>query len=364
MAVSPDDANDLAGEVVNAYLQAETSLLGRLASFIGVDLDSGSWSLDRRNSAGLVRRTVSAVLGRLLNRGQKAVGRAAKEAERRGTALADEELGSSSAELPTSPGVHAKRGAQRMSDDLRAVNTAMVDQTLSAYHRIITAVTNEVEAGTATRLQAAARALARFADAGISGFVDRAGKRWELATYVEMSVRTHAANIMVDAHTARLEEAGVRLVMVSEAPYECPKCKPWEGKILEIGGATGKHEVSIRSGRTGETVTVGVAGSLDEARADGLFHPNCRHNVTAYLPGFTRAPEKAQVKATYKDTQRQRQIERTARKWDRRKAVAITDEERQLANAKLKEWRKKAREHAAENSLPRKTNRERHDATR
>lgn len=364
MAISPDDAQDLAGDVADAYSQAEVGLLARIASFIGIGLDSGSWSTDRRDSAGLVRRAVTAVLGRLLSRGSKAADKAAKEAERRGTALADDELGSSADGLPPPSGVHAKRGAQRINDDLRAVNGAMVTQAMNAYHRIITEVTQSVEAGTNTRLQAAGRALARFADEGITGFTDKRGHRWELRTYVEMAVRTHAANIMVDAHTTRLEEAGVRLVMVSDAPYECEKCKPWEGKVLEIGGPSGKHSVTVKNAAGGGTITVQVAGSLEEARSAGLFHPNCRHNVTGYLPGVTRAPNPPTVKATYKDTQRLREMERTARKWDRRRAVALTDEERQYAESKFREWRGKARKHAAEKQLPRKTNRERHDATR
>lgn len=365
MAVSPEDSEDLAAEVANAYAEAEVGLLGRIARFIGLGLNSESWESDRRSGAGLVRRIIGSIVGSLLKRGRKAASSAAKEAERRGVAQADGELGALAKDLPPPSGVHAKQGAAKIGDDLGKVEKAMADQAVSAYHRIISLVSTSVEAGTATRLQAAAKALDLFANEGITGFVDRAGRKWELRTYVEMAVRTHVANVMVDAHTARIESAGVRLVMVSQAPYECEKCKPWEGKILEIGGPHGPHDVKVKNAGGSGSITVRVAGSLDEARSAGLFHPNCRHSVEAYLAGVSRAPEKPDTKGvTYEDTQKLRYYERQARKWDRRRAVALTDEDRKAAEAKFKAWRAKAREHTKKTGLPRKTNRERHDAVR
>lgn len=365
MAVSPEDADDLAGEVADAYSEAELTMLGRIAQFLGTGLNLDNWASERRNSGGLVRRTLGKLLGALLGKGKKAVDKAATEAERRGVAAADEELGERASDLPPPSGVHAKRGVEKLNDALKAADDAILSQTMTAYQRIITAVAADVEAGTKTRLQAAADALARFANEGITGFVDKSGRKWSLRTYVEMAVRTQTADIMVQAHTSRLEDAGVRLVMVSDAPYECPLCKPWEGKVLEVGGPSGPHDVRVRNVGGGGSITVRVAGSLEEARSKGLFHPNCRHNITGYLPGVSRAPEKPDTKGvTYEDTQRQRALERNARKWDRRKAVALTDEERAAADAKFKYWRKQAREHAAKTGLPRKTNRERHEAVR
>lgn len=365
MSVSPEDAEDLASEVAGLYTQAELTIFGRLAQFIGTGLANATWATDRRNAAGPLRRALGSMLSGLFKRGRKAAAKAAAEAERRGVAQADGELGALSDNLPPPSGVHTKRGTEKMGDDLKRVESAMVDQSMSIYHKVITQAAAKVEAGNTTRLKAAGHALAEFANQGITGFVDKTGRKWELASYVEMAVRTTTANIMIDAHADRIQSAGVRLVMVSDAPYECEKCKPWEGKILEIGGPKGPHEVTVKRAGERGSITVRVAGSLDEARSKGLFHPNCRHSISAYLPGVTRTPEKPDTKGvTYKDTQRLREIERTARKWDRRRAVALSDEERALAEAKFKEWRKKAREHTAKTGLPRKTNRERHDATR
>lgn len=364
MAVSPEGSDDLGEEVARLYTEAETTLLGRIAAFLGVGLDSDSWTQDRRNGAGAVRRAIGGLLGALFGKGRKAAAKAAKEAERRGVAAADDELGPElSGNLGPASGALAKKGTKAMTDDLRKVEKAAVTQTLNAYQRVITEVTQAVTSGTMSRRAAAGRALARFADAGITGFVDKSGRRWEIATYVEMAVRTHAANVMVEAHLGRLADAGVKLVIVSDAPYECDLCKKWEGKILEVGGPKGKHTVEVKSGR--QTVKVKVDGSFEEAKSAGLFHPNCRHSVEGYLPGFTRAATKPDTGGVgYKDTQQQRYLERQARKWDRHRAVAIDDDRRAVADAKVKQYQAAIRAHVKRTGLKRKSHRERHDAVR
>jgi hypothetical protein len=362
--VNPEDGEGLADEVVAAYTEAETTLLGRIATFLGSKLDDGNWSLSNRSGSGFVRRTIASLASKLLSKGRKAGAKATKKAADLGAASADQELGGLADDLPAADtSKAASNGSKRLNDALAPVEKAMLSQTMNAYQLVITEVSAAVEAGTSNRLGAAGRALAKFANAGITGFVDKAGRNWEIATYVEMAVRTQVMNTMVAAHTDRLAEAGVTVVMVSEAPYECPLCKPWEGKLLEVGGKSGKHTVTMRVGN--EDVKVTVDGSLEEARSNGLFHPNCRHNTTGYLPGHSTPAAKTGNKGvTYEDTQKQRALERQARKWDRRRAVALDDDQRKLADDKVKQYKAAIKEHVAKTKLPRKTNRERHDGTR
>src|SRR5262249_38048132 len=55
-----------------------------------------------------------------------------------------------------------------------------------------------------------------------------------------------------------------------------------EGAILSTKGYTPKG-VMVRDGHS-----FVVAGTLQQATAAGLFHPNCRHRTVVYLPGFTK----------------------------------------------------------------------------
>jgi hypothetical protein len=151
----------------------------------------------------------------------------------------------------------------------------------------------------------------------------------------------------------------VELVVVSDAPEECERCKPWEGKVLRREGPSGPGTVEVEHAtEDGRPVRVRVAGSLPEARAAGLFHPNCRHNVSIYLPGVTRPRPKPPSRATYEQTQQQRYFERQIRAWKRRAAGALDDTERARANARVREYQGRIRQLVGETGLPRKSRRE------
>jgi hypothetical protein len=92
---------------------------------------------------------------------------------------------------------------------------------------------------------------------GITGFVDKAGREWNLARYAEMLGRTTVNNAYREAKINELLVRGYDLVIISSHGTECEKCKPWEREVLSISGESKKYR------------------SLAEAREQGLFHPNC-----------------------------------------------------------------------------------------
>jgi hypothetical protein len=171
--------------------------------------------------------------------------------------------------------------------------------------------------GAQTRRQAAQSALDRFANRGVTGFVDRAGRRWELESYTEMALRTANGRAQVAGTLDRLQAGGIGLVIVSNHPQECPLCRPWEGKVLSITG-TVPAGVVLDDGAV-------VAGSVAQAQVDGLQHANCRHTLTAYVPGLTVAPGHTADPAGDRARQEQRRLERGVRQWRRREAVALDE---------------------------------------
>jgi hypothetical protein len=175
--------------------------------------------------------------------------------------------------------------------------------------------TGTVAGRAATRLRAAQAALDRLAGDGITGFVDTAGRRWQLASYVEMATRTITTQAALNATLDRLADHGIDLVRVTDAPGECVRCRPWEGRVLSVSGRTAGYP------------------PLVEAITAGLFHPNCRHQVSAYLPGITRPLERTADPAGDLARQRTRALERRVRAWRRREAVALTPEAKARARA-------------------------------
>lgn len=214
------------------------------------------------------------------------------------------------------------------------------------YRQVVATASVDVLLGTRTRLQVAQTALDRLVGQGVTGFVDRSGRAWQLASYVEMAARSTTAQAAVQGHLDRLTQAGIDLVIVSDAPQECVLCRAWEGKVLTRAGG-GAHALTAPHAVTGAPTAVHVAGSVVEAVAAGLMHPNCRHSLSAYLPGVTRPPTNTEDPAGDLARQRQRQIERHIRHWKLRAAAALTDDTRAAAQAKVRAWQQEMRTHLA-----------------
>lgn len=354
MPVSPAMAEDLAREVGALYRDAEAALLERLAAALEADIDSPRWAELKLATIGNLRTAVEAVAEALQADTSGAVRRALVEAYNRGRQAAVAELGAldigrelvARDTVPNAPAVD--RLAASLAEDTRPLYQRITRAVVDIYQRIIGRASGTQLLTGMTRRQASQRALNEFAAQGITGFVDSAKRRWDMASYAEMAVRSVTARAAVEGHIDALAEIRVGLVIVSDAPLECPLCRPWEGEVLTLASTTGPHTVRAPRADGRGTVAVHVAGSLTEARGTGLFHPNCRHSLGAYLPGVTtRPPHHPTPGTSYEDTQRQRRIERHIRRWKRVQAAAMDDAARRRAGAYVRRWQAAQRDHVA-----------------
>lgn len=366
MPVSPDTAEDLASAVSSLYEQAELALIDKITRALSEGLDSPLWVELKLAALGNLRSAIEDVIAALQASAGTAIHSAVAEAYERGQQAAVVELGAvavgqaaaAATALPTAPVVD--RLAAALVQETGPVYLRMLRAGLDVYRQVIAEASSAPLLGVQTRRQAAARALAKFGSRGVTGFVDRRGHAWNMTSYVEMATRSAVGRAAVEAHTDRLGAAGIELVIVSDAPEECDRCKPWEGKILRREGASGADTVEMEHATDdNRMVRVRVAGSLPEARAAGLLHPNCRHGISIYLPGVTKPPKKLpRTRATYEQSQQQRYLERQVRAWKRRQAAAIDDDARKAAGAKVRAYQGRIRELTAESGLPRKSHRE------
>lgn len=95
---------------------------------------------------------------------------------------------------------------------------------------------------------------------GVSGFQDRAGRDWGLATYANMVVRTTTREAVSTATKNAMIERGDDVVQISSHRHESDVCDAYDGKVFSLTGATDGHPV------------------LDRLPP---FHPNCSHVMTA-----------------------------------------------------------------------------------
>jgi len=112
---------------------------------------------------------------------------------------------------------------------------------------------------------AARRLRDDLAEQGITGFADRAGRRWNMRTYAEMVGRTVTAEAHRMGTANRILEHGIDLVRITGHEGPCEMCGPWEGRILSLTGRTEGYP------------------TLEYAQSRGLYHPNCRHAMVAHV---------------------------------------------------------------------------------
>ncbi|TDC42084.1 phage minor capsid protein [Micromonospora sp. KC213] len=359
MPVPPEQIEDIARDAADLYREAETSILATVTRYLADGLDAPDWAVRRLGALSALRRAVERTLALVGAAGADRIRQAVADAYRSGRAAATVEVprrywprdldlaaaAAARAEVPRAAVIENLAAA--LIGDIGQTHSNVLRHVEDVYRTVIQRATAISVAAGQTRRQAAQHAYQRFVDQGVTSFTDVRGRRWRLSSYVEMGVRTVTQRAAVQGQTDRLQDLGVDLVLVSNSPRECPLCRPWEGKVLTIAGGR-RGRVQVPSAVSNGTVTVDIAGSLAEARAAGLQHPNCTHSVRAYLPGATRIPTGNLANPDgYEAKERQREIERQIRKWKEREQAALDPAARTSAQAKVRAWQKVMREHLA-----------------
>lgn len=367
MAVGRPTADGLADELGGLYRALEQELAAGIAKRLAAGLDAEDWQTKKLAAAGEVRRWITNTVRRVAGKNGKLARAALSVAFERGAGEAQRELagrrgGNIAGVQRDLPGAHAiDRLAGALTGRLDGAHLQIARSAADAYQRVVAAPSALALGGALTRRQAAERVWNGLLDQGFTGFVDKAGRKWTAAGYAEMATRTATAQAAVQGHLDRMAELGIDLVIVSDAAQECRLCRPWEGKILSRTGPGGPRTVEVESELTGELIKVHVAGSLAEAIREGLMHPNCRHGVSAYLPGVTKPIKDTADPQGDAARQHLRYLEREQRRWRLREAGALNPADKAKAAAKVKERQAQIRAHVKANDLTRRPDREQLD---
>ncbi|MCU0273821.1 MAG: phage minor capsid protein [Acidimicrobiales bacterium] len=323
--------------VADAYGDAVSELLRIVAGRLALGITDPGWAEAKLAETVELRRAAQVLVDRLVNDTPALVADALDAGWTQGIRDAGD-IGAGLATTNTAPLQALTRATV---GDLNAMAPRILRSTVDAYRDIIATSTTMTTTGTMTRLQATQRALDRFADSGITGFVDRSGRRWELESYAEMATRTATGRAQVDATLGRLSANGRDLVIVSNAPEECSVCRRWESKVLSISGVDRRYP------------------TVKEATSAGLLHAGCRHRLTAYIEGVTRPETNTADPEGDRARQEQRRLERGVRQWKRREAAAIDPDAQRMAKAKARDWQARLKAHVDANDLKRRPERER-----
>ena len=224
---------------------------------------------------------------------------------------------------------------------LKGITTAVSEATLLEAKEIVEAGALSVVTGVETRVQAIRKAMNAIAQTGITGFYDKAGRKWSPEAYSAMVIRTTAHNAAIQSVKIRQNEfGGGDIFQVSSHPGARPLCYPYQGKFFSWSssgefedGAGHKHKYDfIENSSYGEPA--------------GLFGINCGHYPIPMIPGFSYPQDKPeQSKAAndkeYEESQRQRAYERQIREAKREMEMAKAAGDEEAAKAAQKKVAKK-----------------------
>lgn len=197
---------------------------------------------------------------------------------------------------------------------------------------------------------------AEMAAAGVETVDYKSGAK----TRVDAALRRHAVTqwnqARNDVLSARMDEYGLDLVMVSAHFGARPSHAAWQGRVYSRSGKGGKLYPPLAQS-TGYGTVAGLCGA------------NCKHTMTPYIPGVSKKPDTKfakEQKATgktsdeyYADTQRLRSMERRVR--DLKREVAVGESQgldMAAARSALKAAQKKAAAFSKAAKVPRDYSRE------
>lgn len=364
-----DYANSLAQTVSDLVAQIEMRLIWEIARDVNRGLGGGTrYEVDMAARYGALYARLQKQLGKPWKNVLTTVQAALDKAAEAGQGMAERDLAGRLANHPETLGVPVSsvRALEVIASDLHRVLADLpalaLRNAFDSYQQIIASPAALNATGVLTRRKATQDALNGFAARGIDGFTDKAGRTWHIDTYAEMATRTGAAHALRTAYEGELIARGEDLVIVTGNTYTCRLCAPWQDKVLSLTGLypAGTHRLPSAVGDG--YVTVHVAGTMEEARAAGLHHPNCTHSEGLYLPGSTVVePGTMGIRdaETYDASQKQRALEREIRKHKRLLVAAITGEAESKARAAIRGYQAQIRELLAEHpKLQRKRYRE------
>lgn len=351
MPVSPDDAVSLGKGLREVYSDAELRLLDLIGQAVSKGIDAPTWREQQLIAVQKLRAQTATLVRDLDKAGTAAAADAVMAGYNRGAAVAGVDLARLGGDAARGAfgGVDARAVSALTAaagQQIRDTGLVIKSQQEAIYRDVVQQTAGRMLTTGMTRRDASWDAMQEWADKGVTGFVDRGGRSWQMTSYAEMIGRTAASQAIMQGHRDRLVDSGNDLVMISDAPEECVKCRPWEGKILSLTGRTRPGTYT-----TGDGSSYTVAGTLAAATSAGLFHPNCRHRTVAYFPGITPPLVDTEDPEGDKLRQQQRYRERHIRQLKRRaqtsksvngpRAPATVAANRRLrtAQAGFKSWR-------------------------
>ena len=220
MPVGRTTAELLARTVADQVAEGERLMLARIARNLAKGIEGPHWAQQKLAELRGFQAENRALVADLRTDLQSGVRTTMADAYKLGGAAAVRDVKRLISQPETAVGTPAGlRAVEKVSLDvlgkLDATMPRILRVTNDVYKQAVAAGVDQVLLGTQTRIQATQSVLDSLAQRGITGFVDKSGRGWDLTNYAEMAVRAGTMNAAVAGHVDTMQENGLDLVIVS-----------------------------------------------------------------------------------------------------------------------------------------------------
>lgn len=335
MPINVDHYEELAGEVLKVYEQAEQTMMRRVANRLNKGVTQPGWTENKYGEMKDVSRQMSSYVDSLSkHRGEmqkQFINQAYTDARK--AAISDAQTFTQLSEIQglTPNTVKVVNIMAELDRSMDAADRMILRKVNDEYAGIVGRASALVATGSITTRDAVKQELEQFANRGITSFVDNAGRAWDMETYAEMATLTAIERATREGYLDSMHEFGYDLAQISDHYGACPICEAWQGVVVSISGTSRSYP------------------SLQEAESSGVFHPRCMHDLAVYHEGISPTgrhyprPVK-EASPGYSVRAQQRHFERMERLWKRRMAVAGTPQEERAAYARVRMYQQRIRD--------------------
>lgn len=342
--LTPEEIINLSDPIVQVYNDVVDSLLINIAKHFntGKGLSTQEWEIKKLSELGQLNKESVEIIANLTGQSPELVKVALENAVTSATRDVEPELKKAvkkgAIKAASAENVIASESIKQAltSYDLQAVNklnlvnTTMLESTQDLFRNIVTntvnierqmqaaqqilnTATGKVITGAESRTQALRKALADVHKEGITGFYDRAGRKWSPEAYISMDMRTTMHNTAIEAIKLRQEDYGVSIFRVSTHSGARPLCYPYQGRYFSWNNDSGTF-----TDGNGKRHRYYPISSTSYGEKAGLFGINCGHRPITVIPGVsipsdTPEENKEENDRNYRESQEQRRLEREVR---------------------------------------------------
>ena len=221
------------------------------------------------------------------------------------------------------------------TENFQKAELSILRYTNDQYRKIIYDAQVYANTGSGTVQQAVDMATQDFLSKGINSIEYSNGAMVNIASYVEMAIRTANKRAYLQGEGTKRSEWGVHTVLVPNRGGGCPYCIKFQGKIFIDDIWSGGTEAE--SNETGYPL-------LSTAVKAKLFHPNCKDTAVTYFPGINSEitpPTREQLKQkeeNYKNEQKLNYIDRNIQKYSRLELGSTDNENIEKYHNKRLQW--------------------------